>query len=166
MAVEILDNRERITWVPAVEVLEAAIPYLEASALVGIRRIVLFDDDPFLKKTKTRAAARYQPIGRTRRADVFVFFWHLDSLEPELKSNQMYIAYVLAKYVAHELHHHLVRGQRIKRRPKNAKEERDADKYSQLWATRVAHQLFPKEKHPEMWDSMRTVLARRAQGEA
>ncbi len=157
----ILDNRDQYTSIRAPEILGRLLPHIDRGSLSGIGQIILLDEDPLRKRSKSSVSARYHQLGNTKRGNVLIFFSHLEHLEAELKKNELYVAYLLARSLAHELYHHSVRAQRIRRRPKKDAEERDARNFSQSVATHVAHALFPKSKYPKLWDSMKEALERR-----
>jgi len=161
----VVDNRDRFKAVPAPAILERVLPKLDGSSLAGIRKIILLDEDPHKKRSKSPVTARYNSLGNTRRGDVYLFFSHFEELEDELSDNEMYLTYLVARSLAHELYHHSVRSQRIRRRPKKQIEERDAQKHAQSVATHITHALYPKPQYQELWASMKETLERR-NGEA
>ena len=123
-----------------------------------MRELRLFDDDPRSNKNSPPAYARYVQIGRTRRADIELYFWRLSGLQDELRKNPMYVMFLLIRSFSHELFHHRIRAQRVVRRPKENIEERRADAFAQRAASRVVHQLFPRQKYASLWRTMEEAL--------
>lgn len=156
---EIVDNRIELTWVPAERLLRQALPCFKSSALAGIRRIVLADRDPRPKKRSGGARARYSPIGRTRSAEILIFFEFFETLPDTLKKSDLYLTFLLLQSLLHELHHHKVRGHRTVRRPKSGQEEDDAARIAQAGASLFVKQLYPPDQQRQEWEEMHLAVA-------
>jgi hypothetical protein len=85
-AVRIRDERRRTAWMPVREILEQVIPLLPVEHLVGVRRLVLLDED--YRRRKERAVGRYVPIRGTHAADIELYFDGYETLPLELRENR------------------------------------------------------------------------------
>ncbi len=145
-AVKIDDRRVTTSWIPVVQILEEVIPLFKKEHLAGIRSIILLDDDYRAGRHVPAAAGRYCQIQRSRAGDIEIFLAHLSTLPGELQTNRMLLTYLMTETLAHEVYHHLVRGQQKLRRPSYKEEQKAADRWAFAAVRQVFHRLFPGQE--------------------
>lgn len=155
---KIEDRRVTSSWVPAVQVLEEVIPLFRQEHFVGIRRIVLLDDDYHANRRVARAAGRYCPIQGTKAADVEIYLGHLSTLPEEVKTKRMLLTYLITKTLMHEIYHHLISGQQKLRKPSFKEEQKAADRWAFSAVAHVFRQLFPGEEADAEWKRIDQIL--------
>ena len=148
---EIQDLRQSSSWVAAVSILEEFIPKFDPSHFIGIKKIVLLDND-YRNEKKEPAAARYVQIKGTNFANIEIFLDRYSELPEEAKKSRMFLTWYLLKSVAHELYHHRIRGQKKIRRPNEKKEQRDADQWAEKTLGPIFVAVYPKNPHQKEWE--------------
>ncbi len=151
------DNRENSKWVPAIPILEEFIPKINQKHFIGIKKIVLLDND-YHKDNETKAFARYIPINGTKHANIEFYLDSLSDLPDEAKKSLMYIAWRILRALAHEVYHHRIRGQKIVRRPKFKKEQKDADSWAAKLIKPIFLESYPAEKYSKEWDHIEQII--------
>jgi len=141
---KIEDKRVRSTWVPAVRLLENIVPHIPQDYLVGIRKLVLLDDD--YHASKSHARGRYVQVQGANTADVEMYLGTFDEIPESLRDNEIFLTYQLAVILTHELFHHSVRGLHKSRRPSRKTEETKAKKWSLKKSEEILHTLFPPDQ--------------------
>lgn len=153
------DVRTVSSSTPVVEILEAVLPCLRPSELAGIRKIWLLDREYEPRADGKRLAGRYVPIKGTRMADIELYVQnHVDAMPTELRSNRLFLTWLFAGTLLHELFHHLVRGQGKERRPQTKAEEAKADRRADDEASRILFVLFPTEQYRDEHRRVRGLL--------
>ncbi len=152
--VRIVDARVEHAEDPPLAEIERAVSLIPPKLFAGIRELRLLEEDPLrgFKHKPPRAGACYVPIKSSRRADIELYFWVMELLPPERRANPMFVIFHVTKIIGHELYHHRVRGQRVERRPKKNAEERRADRFGFRIANWLAHKMYPREEHEELWE--------------
>jgi hypothetical protein len=156
---KLVDFRDVCRNSPPKDVLERAWLGLDKARLAGVREVRLYDDDPRANSKTPKAYGRYVPHGNTRQADVELYFWRIAELPSRLQSNEMYLVFILSRTFAHELYHHAIIGQRIKRQPRKSVEEDRCRKFGQRVASEIVHSVYPEEKFRRLWKEMREDLS-------
>jgi hypothetical protein len=142
-----------------VEILEAVLPYLRTSDLAGIRKLLLLDREYERRPDGKRLAGRYVPIDGTRMADIELYVQnHVEAVPTELMSNRLFLTWLFAGTLLHELFHHRVRGQARERRPPTKAEEVKARRQADAEASRILFILFPMEQYRDERTHVRRVL--------
>jgi hypothetical protein len=153
------DVRRLSLSTPAMEILQAVLPCLRRSELAGIRKISLLDREYEPRADGKRLAGQYVPVKGTRMADIELFVQnHVDAIPTELRSNRLFLTWLFAGTLLHELFHHVVRGQARERRPKTKAEEAKARRWADDGASRILFTLFPAEHHRDEHRHVRRVL--------
>ena len=145
--------------IPAVEIVQAIVSCLPKERLAGIRKIWLFDYDYEPRPDGRRRAGQYVPVKGTRMADVELFIQNqIDGSPAELRSNRLFLTWLFAGTLAHELFHHLVRGQQATSRPTAKAEEAKARRAADSEARRIMLTLFPLEIHRAEHENVKRIL--------
>lgn len=154
---EIIDKRKSTAWVPAIEVLNEALPVFRKENFKGIRNIVLMDKD--YRNSTQNVSGRYCKIDGTNQADIEMFFdWH-ETLPTDLKESRLYIFYQVTSTLLHEIYHHIIRGQKRLRRPP-LKEETAATKWAASGAMFAIKKTFSREDHEDEWNRIKDTIRR------
>ena len=156
------DKRSTTSSVPAVEILNEALPCFQKRNFAGIRKVVLLDQD---YHKGPEAWGRYCPVKGSKQADIEIYFDWVDDLLTEVRSSKLYLTYQIVHILMHEVYHHIVRGQHRLRQPKFKKEQTDADKWATGAVAHVFKKLFPREDHEQEWLRLKD-LAEKAQEES
>jgi hypothetical protein len=152
--IEIEDHREQSSWVPAIEVLQKAIPYISDKNLPGIRKVVLLDNDYHGKKD---AGARYVPIQGTNRADIEMYFNHYKDIPKEIASNKIIIGMLIVSTLFHELYHHMVRFHKTKEQPSFEKEQRRADNWGARRTKEIITKIYPQDEFRKEYKAFKAI---------
>lgn len=153
------DARSTSLSTPVVEIIEAVLPCLRTTDLAGIRKILLLDREYERRPDGKRSAGRYVPVDGTRMADIELYIQnHVDAVPTELKSNRLFLTWLLAGTLLHELFHHRVRGQARERRPETRAEETKASRQADAEASRILFLLFPTKQYCDEHTHVRRVL--------
>ncbi len=155
IAIRIEDKRSKTAAVPAIEVIRKVLAHMAPKHLSGIRRIVLLDED---YHSGEEGLGRYLPVEGSRHADIEIYFDYLCSLPTEAKYSEMYLVFLLADILAHEVYHHMVRGQHRLRKASDKAEQRAASRWAEKEAGRIFNRLFSREQHGEEWRRIRNIL--------
>ena len=148
---KIEDNRKSSLWVPAIPIFDEFIPKIDKKYFIGIKRIILLDED-YRKKVKAKAFARYVPTSRTKFANIEFYLECMSDLPDEAKQSRMFISWKILFSLGHELYHHRVRGQKLVRRPNYKQEQKDADKWAMEIILPEFSKLYPAEKYVDEWN--------------
>ena len=148
---EIEDLRKDSSGLSVVSILEEFIPKLDPTYFVGIKKVILLDND-YHKDKKVTAAARYVPIRGTKFASIEFYLAHLSTLPEEAKHSRMYLTWRLLFILAHELYHHRVGGQKKIRRPKFKQEQKNADKWALKTISPIFAAAYPKDLYEKEWN--------------
>jgi len=122
------DKRSTTSWVPAVDILNEALPHFRKQNFAGIRRVVLLDQD---YHKGPEALGRYCPVKGTKQADVELYFEWYDELPEKVRSSRLYLTYMIIQTLMHEVYHHIVRGQHRLRQPKFKTEQAKASQWGE-----------------------------------
>ena len=71
---KVVDERDSTKFLPIVEIVDEIVPLFRKQHFVGIRRLVLLDED---YRRGRGAAGRYCPVKGSDQADIETFFSHL-----------------------------------------------------------------------------------------
>lgn len=150
---EIVNKLDKSKCIPVVDILNRIIPLFRSENFVGIRRIVLLDKN---YHDQTHARGLYMPIPNTRKADIELYFDYLSKYPPSVVKEEIFLAYVLTETLAHEMYHHIVRGQRRIRKHSDEQEEIDATKWAQGAIRHVFERLYPREHFEDKWNHIKS----------
>ena len=142
--------------------LDKILPLLPRKTLVGIRTIVLLDDD-YRREGKGRTLGRYVPVSGTKLADIELYFASYNHVPEEAKTSPRYWLFTITTVLAHELYHHEIRFRR-KHLPAFRREQAAADRWGTRLANQVYHGLPDCEAHWEEWDRIRQAFDRQRRG--
>ncbi len=152
------DQRVHTRTIPAVKVIERALPAFPARIVQGVRKIVLADSDPYATKIDRGAFARYLPPRDSLQAQIQIYFHSLKTTPDDLTHSRPYLTWVLVNAIGHELfHHELIAGKR--RRPKFSIEQAAADSRGEQLAALVVRRLFNPLRLDIEWDRAGRRLA-------
>jgi len=154
-------RRGAFASIPAKEILEQIVPLLRKDLLVGVRKIILVDNDYWKKRP---AMARYIPVRGTKLADIEIYFDRITKVPKSLQFHRMYVTYTLTRSLAHEIYHHYVNGQRRVRKPKSKREEQTADDWGKQTAGYILTKLFPGEEYSQEWKRVQEVWEQEYKG--
>jgi len=132
--IKIIDKRKINTQIPAVDILNQAIPVLKKRNFNGIRNIILYDED---RRKGKNALGTYCPLSPTR-ADIKIYFSWYYNLPDELKNSDTYLMFAVIKILLHEVYHHIIHGQDRLKTPDPEQEELDAE----IWANGGSYYVF------------------------
>lgn len=159
---KIEDKRITTSSVPAVEILNEALPHFLKRNFVGIRKVVLLDQN---YHKGPEAWGHYCPLNGSRQADIEIYFDWVAELPEEVRSSKLYLTYQIVHILMHEVYHHIVRGQHRLRQPKFKQEQMDADRWATGAVAHVFKKLFPRDQHEQEWLKLKS-LAEQAQRES
>ena len=145
---EIIDYRKKWVNIPAVEILNKAIPVFRKENLQGIRRILLKDICLGLPPSynKCHVKGRYCSIKNSKEADIELFFEWFKIFPEELKKNDLYLHFYIIQIFLHEIYHHIVRGQKRIKKMKYYEEENNCEKWAYGGAIYAVEKIFTKEE--------------------
>ena len=83
---------------------------------------------------------------------------HVEAVPAELRSNRLFLTWLFAGTLLHELFHHLVRGQARHRHPRTKAEETKARRWADDEASRVLFILFPPDQQRSEHTHVRRAL--------
>jgi hypothetical protein len=142
--VKIEDRRQETMWINAKEILETIIPTLSAKNLVGIRKIVLLDNDYHRGE---KGLGRYLLHSGGTSADIEMYFDYYSSLPVEAQNSSIYLTYLISETLLHEIYHHIIRGQKRLKRPSLKDEEKNAHKWAQGGVNHIMKKLGILEEY-------------------
>lgn len=148
------DLRDKTSWVPAISILEEFQPKFDQKYFVGIKKIILMDDDYHTNDIFIKAYGRYIKIPRTKYANIELYFDRFTNLPDEAKQSRLYLSYYILQALLHELYHHRIRGQKKIRKPKFKNEQDSADKWAHKVLTPIYREVYPAEKYKDEWDEI------------
>ncbi len=152
--VKIIDKRKINTQIPAVSILNQAIPVLKKKNFAGIRNIILYDED---RRKGKKALGTYYPLSPTR-ADIKIYFNWYYNLPDELKNSDTYLMFAVIKILLHEIYHHIVHGQDRLKTPDPEQEEKDADRWADGGARYVFDCLFTNKDYKKEFKRIRNLI--------
>jgi len=149
---KIEDKRSDTLWVPATSILEEFIPKVDRTFFIGIKNIILLDEDFRANSILDKANGRYIQISGTNLANIELYFDRFTNLPDEAKRSRLYLVHTILSTLLHELYHHQVRGLKKKRKPRLKKEQSDAN----IWARKILEPIILEnsqgEKNKAEWD--------------
>ena len=84
---KVVDERDSTKFLPIVEIVDEIVPLFRKQHFVGIRRLVLLDED---YRRGRGAAGRYCPVKGSDQADIEMFFSHLAELPADVRDSRVY----------------------------------------------------------------------------
>ncbi len=151
---KIEDQRKETSWVPAISILEEFQPKFDQKYFVGIKKIILLDEDYHTNDVFSKAYARYLKIPRTKFANIELYFNRFQNLADEAKQSRQYLSFYILHSLVHELYHHRIRGQKKIRKPKFKKEQNKANEWADSILFPIFREYFPKEKYEDEWNEI------------
>lgn len=149
------DKRSTTSWVPAVEILDAAIPHFRKQNFASIRKVVLLDQD---YHKGPQAIGRYCAINGSKLADVELYFKWYENLPHEARQSKLYLTFMIVSTLMHEIYHHVIRGQHRLRQPDFKTEQQRADRWGDGAAGHVVNKLYPRDQYEPEWKRIQRIL--------
>lgn len=156
---KINDQRNDTVWVPAIDILQEYIPLMDNRFFNGISEIILLDEDYHAKDLLDKANGRYLKVSREKNAKIELYFDRFRDLPKVASESQMYIGYLIILTLLHELYHHRIIGQKLKRRNNAKQEEYMADKWAAEILDPIFTSRFPKIKYQDELDNIERSVA-------
>ena len=151
---QIEDQRNETAWVPAISILEEFQPKLDQKYFIGIKKIILLDEDYHTNDIFNKANGRYVKVPRTKFANIELYFDRFQDLPDEAKQNRQYLSFYILHTLLHELYHHRIRGQKKIRKPKFETEQKKANEWSDSILFPIFRKCFPGEKYKGEWEEI------------
>ena len=140
---------------PGAEALAKVVATVPAEMLLGVRRIVLYDDDVDVRKEKK--LARHRPVKGTNQAEFDIFYDRLRSHKVKGKTVENYALGELTTLLYECLHAHQTVTRRVSRQLSAKEERRRAETFARtktmevLTAMLDAKEAAKLKKHVATW---------------
>jgi hypothetical protein len=148
------DQRTETSWVPAISILEKFQPKLDQKHFIGIKKIILLDEDYHTNDIFNKACGRYVKVPRTKFANIELYFDRFQHLPDAAKQNRQYLSFYILHTLLHELYHHRIRGQKKVRKPKFETEQKKANEWADSTLFPIFSECFPKERYENEWNEI------------
>lgn len=157
--VKINDQRNDTEWVPAIDILQEYIPLVDNRFFNGISEIILLDEDYHANDLLDKANGRYVKMPREKNANIELYFDRFRDLPKVASESQIYISYLIIFTLLHELYHHRIIWQKIKRRNSAKQEEYMADKWAAEILDPIFTSRFPEIRYQDELDNIEKSVA-------
>ena len=148
---------------PGAEALATVVEKVPAEMLLGVRRIVLYDDDAAVRKEKK--LARHRPITGTNQAELDIYYDRLRSHKLKGKTVDNYALGELTTLLFECLHAHQTVTRRVSRQLSAKEERRRAETFARTKTMEVlgtlmdAKEAAKLKKHVATWSIVEGEVA-------
>jgi hypothetical protein len=149
---KIVDARKTTKHYEVVLFIDRALREIEPQLILGIRHVVLLDQDTYGKRD---ASGRYVSVAGTKWHDIEIYFKHFAEVPPDY-AYPVYIAAMTVRTLLHEIYHHKLAFHHHARHPRFSAEQNDATRWAEDQLERIFPKVFEGEEYKQQCKELYT----------